>query len=258
MRHLHAQRCSGCRRRWLIIPTQARLLAAIALVACGGKEGSSGIPSPSTTETAAPTPSASVPAEGATGQGATGQGSATGQKASGVPNGVGASCPASCAADSDCAGCAPRNANAVLCCDRTSAQCYESVQSVCNLPSPGVVGSVDAGTTDHCAGAVHLALGGSISGTTCGGKPVPGSSPCKGQGAAAVWVYVDAPDGTALTLTFAPGTSVFGFAACDSETPLECNGSATSFQPIDPGYRLFALARADTACGTFTLSAAAN
>jgi hypothetical protein len=117
---------------------------------------------------------------------------------------------------------------------------------------------VDAGPTDHCARAVHLALGKSISETTCGGKPAPGSSPCLGQGAAAVWVYVDAPDGTAFTLTFSPGTSVFAFAACDSETPLECNGSATSLQPIDPRYRLFAVARADTPCGTFTLSAAAN
>ena len=115
--------------------------------------------------------------------------------------------------------------------------------------------SVDAGPIDYCAGALHLALGGSTSGTTCTGTIGPPSF-CMPQGAYGLWVYVDAPDADAIILTPSPGLTVATYAECDSDSSLNCGSGSPTFLPTDPHVRLFNIFREDTKCGTFTLSVA--
>jgi hypothetical protein len=253
----------------------ARCLAACLLLACGGREVSSGTADggPSTASTATPTGSDSSSTGGDEGTGTTATGTAA----------AGATCASFCTTDFDCRGCAASGRAAVLCCDPVSQQCYESVQATCNLGStsssssggPGITssssgggpgttsssssggpGDPDAATTDHCAGAVHVPLGGTVSGTTCAGATHVGETPCQSPGNPDVFIYVDAPDGTALTLTASPGVSIMAFATCESAMSLQCTFAQATFEPTDTRERLFAVERADTQCGPYTFGAA--
>jgi hypothetical protein len=198
--------------------------------------------------------------------------------ATGRPAG-GPSCPAVCARDADCQACAGSAPHGPLCCEPVGRQCYESVQATCNLAgpaapsssSPGAPAPVptlasdaapgpapsDAAAPDRCATAVHVALGSSVSGTTCGGVHV-GSSLCQEGSNPDAFIYVDAPDGTALHLTASPGLSILAYPTCQSDRSLQCTFSAATFDPTDARGRLFAVERIDTTCGVFTVGVTAN
>jgi hypothetical protein len=111
--------------------------------------------------------------------------------------------------------------------------------------------TVDASPADYCSGAMVLAPGGTLQGTTCGG--VSGhSAPCGNN--LVVYVYVDAPDGGAFELSASPGVQLLGYVTCQSELPDECTaGGNSSFEP-PPLMRLFGVERYDTNCGQFTVS----
>jgi hypothetical protein len=118
-------------------------------------------------------------------------------------------------------------------------------------PATGVGGASPAA---HCAGALRLELGGTVQGSTCGGKSV-GESPCQEPQHPDVFVYVDAPDGMPLALTASPGVSLLAFSTCESDQTFECSFQSPTFDPSDVRVRLFGVERVDTYCGDFTVGA---
>jgi hypothetical protein len=110
---------------------------------------------------------------------------------------------------------------------------------------------------DHCTGALHVAVGGSVSGNTCGGPTGTTLAIC-GSGHPDAYVVVDAPAGTSLHLVAPLGFSIAALAACDSTETQQCTFSSGVFDPSDPRYRIFGLERADAPCGAFTLTVSAR
>jgi hypothetical protein len=109
----------------------------------------------------------------------------------------------------------------------------------------------DAG---NCAGAFVLHLGDTINGNTCGGAQGINGGLCLGNNPV-VFAFVDAPDGVAIELTPSPGLSVLALDQCDSQQTSTCSyGGSAPFDPSDVRLRFFAVGRADTMCGDFSLS----
>jgi hypothetical protein len=114
----------------------------------------------------------------------------------------------------------------------------------------------DAG---NCAGALVLHLGDTIAGTTCSGVQGVSGGLCSSSSNPQVFVFVDAPDGVAIELTPSLGLSVLGLDQCDSQSTSECSFEGMGpFDPSDVRMRFFAVARADTTCGDFSLSVRAK
>jgi hypothetical protein len=137
----------------------------------------------------------------------------------------------------------------------TSSNSTTSSSSTSSSSTSGcaVSASSSGGPVDHCAGAIHLALGSTVSGTTCGGAQY-GESPCQEPGHPDVFIYVDAPQGSPIELSASPGVSLLAFPTCQSDQTSQCTFSAPVFRP-DPQYLLFAVERVDTCCGEFTVGA---
>jgi hypothetical protein len=122
-------------------------------------------------------------------------------------------------------------------------------------------GSGQSGS-DCCAGALHVSVGGTVQGSTCGGpRSAPGSSLC-GGGSPVAYIYVDAPAGTQIEVSASTGVSIFSFVDCTVAKWDVCTyGLATTATPLSPpnvADRLFALEHVDVDCGDFMFHAAAR
>jgi hypothetical protein len=109
-----------------------------------------------------------------------------------------------------------------------------------------------------CANAMQVAVGSTVHGTTCGGTQV-GESPCQEPGHPDAFLYVDAPGGASLHFVSSFGVSVLAFPTCESMNTSQCNFGSPSFDggtfdPSDPGIRLFGVERVDSFCGAFTIT----
>jgi hypothetical protein len=113
--------------------------------------------------------------------------------------------------------------------------------------------STDAGV---CPTPAVVALGQSLTGTTCGGMQRPfGESVCEVQSHPVAYVRVDAPAGTPIRIDSTSKLTLLGFDDC-ANPPKECTAFGTSLAPRDPSLRLFAIEHDDVACGTFSISVA--
>jgi hypothetical protein len=126
----------------------------------------------------------------------------------------------------------------------------------------------DAGAAHTASGActdpIHVSLGQTISGSTCGGTPLPVTSICS-QSGPVVFFYVDAPSGSVFRIDATPSISLVGYTReiPDGAPPEcaqvgECAGGTTSVT-FSPGLQLYSVQMLDTSndshtCGDFTIT----
>jgi hypothetical protein len=113
----------------------------------------------------------------------------------------------------------------------------------------------DAQPHDICSGALTIAPGQTIKGTTCGGASGV-SAPC--TDGLVVFILVDAPDGATVDLTLSPGARFLMYPTCQSELPEACSGVINAMVETAPAFQVYGVNRYDTSCGDFTLSASAS
>jgi hypothetical protein len=130
------------------------------------------------------------------------------------------------------------------------------------LPPDAGGGSEQLGG-DCCATALHVSVGGTVQGSTCGGPISPGGdSPCIG-GRPYAFIYVDAPAGTQLVVSASTGVSIEAFVGCTPQPGKwdTCTyGLDTNAVALTPNLaaRLFVVEHADVDCGDFTFHAVAG
>jgi hypothetical protein len=116
---------------------------------------------------------------------------------------------------------------------------------------------------DCCATALHVSVGGTLQGSTCGGPLAPsGDSPCIG-GRPYAFIYVDAPAETQLVVSASTGVSIEAFVGCAAAPGKweSCTyGLDTNAVALTPNLaaRLFVVEHVDEDCGDFTFHAVAG
>jgi hypothetical protein len=139
----------------------------------------------------------------------------------------------------------------------TSASSSSGVSSTTSSSSSSTGGT----PTGHCVGATHVPVGGSFTGSTCGGTPDGSGHTCGYPGNPDVFIYVDdTPDSGTYSVKSSPGYSIMAYDACDSDTSLVCafGGGAGADLTFTSGTHLYAIERVDANCGAFTVSIIAN
>jgi hypothetical protein len=128
---------------------------------------------------------------------------------------------------------------------------------------PSSYGDADAPETlaapSTCASPVIVPIGGSLSGSTCGGPQAPGGAPCQEPAHPSFYFAVDAPVGASFRVS-APGpVGASRFDSCGG-TLSYCAGGAVggpteiTVRPNDLPVQLFAIERFDVPCGDFSLT----
>jgi hypothetical protein len=125
-----------------------------------------------------------------------------------------------------------------------------------NGPDAGAAGS---GLT--CTDPIHVSIGGTINGSTCGGTYRPeNTAPCVYDSPVA-YLYVDAPAGAAFSINSPMPLFVSFFTGCDDNGSINCGG--TPFTPTVANLHLFTVQfgspqtnpNADGGiCGDFTIT----
>lgn len=113
-----------------------------------------------------------------------------------------------------------------------------------------------------CSSALHVSVGGTVHGSTCGGPPSPsGTDFCVG-GHPDAYIYVDAPAGTQLEVSASTGVSIVVFPDCTPAAAKqeEClyglgSNATAGFVVSDVAARLFLVEHQDVDCGDFTFHA---
>jgi hypothetical protein len=121
--------------------------------------------------------------------------------------------------------------------------------------SSTVVNAGDAGLT--CADPVHVSIGETLSGSTCGGtdQPPTDAIPCANGGPVAFF-YVDAPSGAVFSIDSTPAVLLAGYVDCAE--PFVCDLGKTSVTPPAKA-RLFSVqlpgpTSMNATCGDFTIT----
>jgi hypothetical protein len=135
--------------------------------------------------------------------------------------------------------------------------------------------STASGAPGSCADPIHVSMGDTISGSTCGGGYVQPhfATPCD-NGSPLAYFYVDAPAGAAISVNSTTPLDVTGYDWLDASSrqggacaePFEeCSWHSTSFAPTQTNPRLFSVQVNDDdggappyydggGCGDFTIT----
>jgi hypothetical protein len=112
-------------------------------------------------------------------------------------------------------------------------------------------GNVAAG----CGSPVVVHIGGSLSGSTCGGPQLTDENLCQSSGHPVYYFTVDAPSGAAFSINSTAPVAIQAFETCGGSSP-NCSFNSMQFTlaPNDSGLRLFAVQRFDITCGDFSIA----
>jgi hypothetical protein len=144
---------------------------------------------------------------------------------------------------------------------RTQPSASSSSSSSPNVPDAGAadsaVGTTNAGDAGlACTDPIHMSIGETVSGSTCGGTSPAPYTICSQTGPVAFF-YVDAPSGAAFRIDATPSAvTLAGYTDCAHG--VECSGP--SLIKPDPSLRLLSVQLLDSngngTCGNFTITVA--